>query len=251
MSAFDYWEISSSKSIGSKASLCAVRGNSILGFSCNAFFFFPRVPVGIWHFSAGYSSSTFPLKLRYLFSFPLPTPSPQLSPVFHFSWRTLSFTCIPLCIPPSSRRSWRVSPPLLPTSFAPLTAHCTFPPGSHVHPQLLSDYPCAGLLSPVVCVCDHPIAHGACLFLFAKGISMWDVLWVSSSCCDPSVARGLDVSACSLCCVWLSKELKALTHLWWYLFKVVDSDLWIIFLFFFPKDGASIAPAAWTCFCAG
>lgn len=67
----------------------------------------------------------------------------------------------------------------------------------------------------------------------------------------PNVARGVDVSACSLCCVWLSKEEKALAHLWWYLLEVAGFDLQLFSFFFFPKDGASIAPSAWTCFCAG
>ena len=67
----------------------------------------------------------------------------------------------------------------------------------------------------------------------------------------PNVAQGVDVSARSLCCLWLSKEEKALAHLWWYLLEAAGFDLQLLFLFFSPKDGGSIAPSAWTCFCAG
>lgn len=60
----------------------------------------------------------------------------------------------------------------------------------------------------------------------------------------PNVAWGFDVSACSPCCLWLNKEAKALANLWWYLLEVAGFDLQLLFLFFFPKDGASTAPSA-------
>lgn len=95
------------------------------------------------------------------------------------------------CTPPFSTADHKCSPSSLSPFFLLMTAHCTFPPGSRVHPQLLLDYPCAGLISPVICVHDHPIAHHACLSLFARGIPVQDIIWVSSSCCDPGL------SACS------------------------------------------------------
>lgn len=102
-------------------------------------FFSPWVPVGICCFSAGSDFSTFPLEIQFVVILSS-APHTQLSPVVRLSLRTFHFVCFPLCTPPSSRRSWGLPSSTSP-SFASLTAHCTSPPGSYVHLQLLLDYP--------------------------------------------------------------------------------------------------------------
>lgn len=70
----------------------------------------------------------------------------------------------------------------------------------------------------------------------------------------PKVAWGINISACSLCCVWLGKEENSLAHFWWYLLEVTGFDLHLIFLFFtllFLRDGAFITHSALAHFCAG
>lgn len=60
---------SGSKSVGSKASLWAVRGSSVLGFSCNL----PHcLPAGICHFSPGSNFSTFSLEILFILFFSSP-----------------------------------------------------------------------------------------------------------------------------------------------------------------------------------
>lgn len=101
-----------------------------------------------------------------------------------------------------STRSWTLALSLSIHFFVPLTAHCTFPPGSRVHLHFLPDYHCAVLLSLVTCEHDHPTAESACLFPFVKGILMWIVFWVISFYCNLNMAWGIGISTCVIISAW-------------------------------------------------
>lgn len=141
------------------------------------------------------------------------------------------------CMPPFTTEDHECSPSSPSPFFLLMTAHCTFPPGSRVHPQLLLDYPCARLISTVICVHDHPIAHHACLSLFARGIPVQDVIWVSSSCCDPKCGPG-GWHKCLLPVAWWGKEDTCML-----LVSAWSGRVWFIASFSSPPSPT--LPKAW------